>query len=159
MAFPLTINLSYGQEKVETSDQRQKLGTRAVLPDGRAFYYAKNSSAAISSAGQLVDGIALVGDHDMDLTATAAQAVGTDAVSIEVPTTDLTANQYKDGYLVFNAEAELSLIQPTTHLLTILFLLPLTRELVYELLLQLQQKRSWFTIRILALRSLMVTAL
>ena len=105
MAFPLTINLSYGQEKVETSDQRQKLGTRAVLPDGRAFHYAKNTSAAISSAGQLVDGIALVGDHDMDLTATAAQAVGTDAVSIEVPTTDLTANQYKDGYLVFNAEA------------------------------------------------------
>ena len=105
MAFPLTIHLGYGQEKVETSDQKQKLGTRAVLPDGRVFYYAQNSSAAITSGGQIVDGSALVGDHDMDLTATAATAAGSLSVNIEVPTTDLTKNQYKDGYLVFNAEA------------------------------------------------------
>ena len=43
MAFPLTVHLGYGQEKVETSDQKQKLGTKAVLPDGRVFYYAQNS--------------------------------------------------------------------------------------------------------------------
>ena len=30
MAFPLTIHLGYGQEKIETSSQKQKLGTRAV---------------------------------------------------------------------------------------------------------------------------------
>ena len=105
MAFPLTIHLGYGQEKIETSAQKQRLGTRAVLPDGRVFYYAQNSSAAITSAGQIVDGSALVGDHDMDLTATAATAAGSLSVNIEVPTTDLTKNQYKDGYLVFNAEA------------------------------------------------------
>ena len=40
MAFPLTVNLSYGMEKRETSDQRHKLGTRATPPDGRVFYYA-----------------------------------------------------------------------------------------------------------------------
>ena len=105
MAFPLTIHLGYGQEKIETFAQKQRLGTRAVLPDGRVFYYAQNSSAAITSAGQIVDGSALVGDHDMDLTATAATAAGSLSVNIEVPTTDLTKNQYKDGYLVFNAEA------------------------------------------------------
>lgn len=105
MAFPLTIHLGYGQEKIETSTQKQRLGTRAVLPDGRVFYYAKNSSAAITSAGQLVDGGALVGDHDMDLTTDLAHSVGDRTISIEVPTTDLTKNQYKDGYLVFNAEA------------------------------------------------------
>ncbi len=75
MAFPLTVHLGYGQEKVETSSQKQKLGTRAVTPDGRVFYYAENSGTAITSAGQLVDGIAQVGANDGDL-ATAALAAG-----------------------------------------------------------------------------------
>jgi hypothetical protein len=102
MAFPLTIHLGYGQEKVETAAQKQKLGTKAVLPDGRVFYYAQNSSAAITSAGQIVDGSVLVDDHDMDVPPTATHSVGAITVSLEVPTTDLTLNQYKDGYLVFN---------------------------------------------------------
>ena len=102
MAFPLTINLAYGQEKVETAAQKQKLGTRATTPDGRVFYYAKNSSTAIASGGFIVDGKALEGNHDMDVPPTAAQAVGTTGVSLEVPTADLTKNQYADGYLVFN---------------------------------------------------------
>ncbi|QDP48949.1 MAG: hypothetical protein Unbinned1068contig1000_30 [Prokaryotic dsDNA virus sp.] len=105
MAFPLTVNLAYGMEKVESASQKHKLGTRGVLPDGRVFWYAKNSSAAISTAGMIVDGSALVAAHDMDVPPTAAQAVGTTEVSLEVPTTDLTKNQYADGYLVFNDEA------------------------------------------------------
>ena len=40
MAFPSVVFLSYGNEKVETSEQKQKLGTKGVLPDGRVFYYA-----------------------------------------------------------------------------------------------------------------------
>jgi hypothetical protein len=104
MAFPLTVNLSYGMEKVETSDKRQKLGTRAVLPDGRTFYYAKEDGTGIASAGFIVDGVGLVAAHDMDCTATAAHSVGDTTISIEVPTTDLTKNQYADGYLVFNDE-------------------------------------------------------
>ena len=44
MAFPSTINLAYGQEKVETSGKKQKLGTRASTPDGRVFYYADRKS-------------------------------------------------------------------------------------------------------------------
>ena len=105
MAFPITVQLGYGQEKTESSSQKLKLGTRGETPDGRVFYYAQNSSAAISTAGMIVDGSALVGDHDMDIAPTEAQAAGTTAVSLEVPTTDLTKNQYKDGYLVFNDEA------------------------------------------------------
>ena len=89
MAFPLTVHLGYGQEKVETSDQKQKLGTRAVLPDGRVFYYAENSGAAITTAGQLVDGIAAVGAHDGDL-ATAALAAGSLTVTT---TTSLTVTK------------------------------------------------------------------
>jgi len=103
MAFPLTVNLSYGWEKLETSDQRHRLGTKGVLPDGRVFYYARNGTAAITTAGMIVDaGTALtVNAHDMDVPAN-ANDVGTTAVSVEVPTTDLTKDQYADGYMIFN---------------------------------------------------------
>ena len=103
MAFPLSINLSYGMEKVETSDQRQKLGTRGSTPDGRVFYYARNGSAAITTAGMIVDAAAAfaIAAHDMDVPAN-ANAAGTTAVSVEVPTTDLTKDQYADGYMIFN---------------------------------------------------------
>ena len=102
MAFPTDVSLSYGMEKVETSEQKQKLGTKAVLPDGRTFYYAKNSSTAITTAGQIVDGVAAVAAHDMDVAATEAHSVGDTTISLEVPTTDLTLNQYADGYLCIN---------------------------------------------------------
>ena len=104
MAFPRTVNLDYGDEKKESSSAigNLSLGTRGVTPDGRVFYYAKNSSTALESAGVIVDGIAAVAAHDMDLATTAATAVGSTTISLEVPTTDLTANQYQDGYIVFN---------------------------------------------------------
>jgi hypothetical protein len=102
MAFPTTVYLSYGMEKVESSEQKQKLGTRAELPDGRVFYYAKNSSSAITPAGKICDGIAAVAAHDMDVAATEAHSVGDTTISLEVPTTDLTKNQYADGYLLIN---------------------------------------------------------
>ena len=103
MAFPLSVNLSYGQEKVETSDQRQKLGTRASTPDGRVFYYAK-VGIAISSAGMIVDAATTFteANHDMDLTLILAHSAGDTTISLEVPTTDLTKDRYADGYLMFN---------------------------------------------------------
>ena len=103
MAFPFTVHLGYGQEKVETSTQKQKLGTRAVTPDGRVFYYAENSGTAITTAGQIVDGIAAVGADDGDL-ATAALAAGSLTVTTTTSLT-VTKNQYKDGYLFVNDNA------------------------------------------------------
>ena len=100
MAFPLTVHLGYGQEKIETSSQKQKLGTRAVTPDGRVFYYAENSGTAITTGGQIVDGIAAVGAHDGDL-ATAALAAGSLPVTTTTALT-VTKDQYKDGYLFIN---------------------------------------------------------
>ena len=107
MAFPLTVNLSYGQEKVETSDQRQKLGTRATTPDGRVFYYAQNSSTAITTGGFLVDGLLTEADHDMDKAATAAHSVGDTTISLEITEAsggsgDLVKDEYADGYMMFN---------------------------------------------------------
>ena len=107
MAFPLSVNLSYGMEKVETSDQRQKLGTRGTTPDGRVFYYAKNGSSAITTAGMLVDGLLNEADHDMDKAATAAHSVGDTTISLEITEAsggsgDLVKNEYADGYMMFN---------------------------------------------------------
>ena len=100
MAFPLTVHLGYGQEKIETSSQKQKLGTRAVTPDGRVFYYAENSGSAITTSGQIVDGIAAVAAHNMDVAATATSA---NALSFTSGTSlTVTKNQYKDGYVYFN---------------------------------------------------------
>ena len=101
MAFPNTVYLSYGMEKAETSGQKHKLGTRAETPDGRVFYYAKNSSAAVSNGGSICDGIAAVAAHDMDVAATATSAGATTVTSGTSLTT--TLNQYKDGYIIFNA--------------------------------------------------------
>ena len=100
MAFPLTVNLSYGMEKRETSDQRHKLGTRATTPDGRVFYYAENSGTAITRGGQIVDGIAAVAAHDMDLAATTTSAGATSFTSGTSLT--VTKDQYADGYAYFN---------------------------------------------------------
>jgi hypothetical protein len=103
MAFPLSVNLAYGMEKTETSDQRQKLGTRASTPDGRVFYYAK-VGIAITTAGMIVDAATTFTEaaHDMDLTLILAHSVGDITISLEVPTTDLTKDRYADGYLMFN---------------------------------------------------------
>tara|TARA_B100000519_G_C14186740_1_gene411115 strand:+ start:221 stop:988 length:768 start_codon:yes stop_codon:yes gene_type:complete len=102
MAFPYAISGVPGYEKDESSSQKHPLGTKMVFPDGRTFYYAKNSSAAITTGGMIVDGKAAVGAHDMDVPVTAATAAGSSTISLEVPTTDLTKNQYANGYLVFN---------------------------------------------------------
>lgn len=67
--------------KDETSSQKHKLGTRGVTPDGRIFYYAENSGTAIDHGGYLVDGIAAVAAHDMDLAATATTAGSTSFTS------------------------------------------------------------------------------
>ena len=89
-----------GDEKVESSTQTHPLGTKMILPDGRIYYYALNSSAAITTAGQIVDGIAAVGAHDMDLAATATSAgenTFTSGTSLTV-----TEDQYAGGYVYFN---------------------------------------------------------
>ena len=100
MAFPTTVQLKQGMEKDETSSQKHKLGTRGVTSDGRVFYYAENSGTAIDHGGYLVDGIAAVAAHDMDLAATATSAGATSFTSGTSLT--VTKDQYKDGYVYFN---------------------------------------------------------
>ena len=100
MAFPTTVYLSYGMEKRETSEQKHKLGTRAITPDGRVFYYAEASNAAIARGGNLVNGIAAVAAHDMALAAAAASAGATSFTTSTSLT--VTKDQYKDAYVYVN---------------------------------------------------------
>ena len=90
----------FGDEKVESSTQTHPLGTKMILPDGRIYYYAVNSSAAITTGGQIVDGIAAVAAHDMDLAATATSAAASTFTSGTSLTT--TKDQYAGGYVYFN---------------------------------------------------------
>ena len=100
MAFPTTVYLSYGMEKRETSEQKHKLGTRAITTDGRVFYYAEASNTAIARGGNLVNGIAAVAAHDMDLAAAAASA---GAITFTTSTSlTVTKDQYKDAYVYVN---------------------------------------------------------
>ena len=115
MSFPLSVALKPGMEKVETSSQKHKLGTRGVTPDGRVFYYAENGGTAIDHGGYLVDGLAAVAAHDMDVAATATTAGSTTFTSGTSLT--VTADQYKDGYLYFNdgpAQGETYMVKSNT---------------------------------------------
>ena len=100
MAFPNSIYGKYGWEKVQTSDQRHKLGTRMVFDDGRAFRYVEVGAADIA-AGAVVQAAAGVANHDMDL-AIATASSGATAVTVTLGATAATKNQYKDGYIYIN---------------------------------------------------------
>ena len=79
-------SLNFGDEKIESASQQFSLGTLGITPDGRRFRYAKNSSA----------------NHDMDVPVTGTTSAGSSTISLEVPTTDLTENEYADGYIYIN---------------------------------------------------------
>jgi len=101
MAFTYgTVWGDFGDEKQETSAQFQPLGTKMILPDGRIYYYAENSGAAITTGGQAVDGILAVVAHDMDLVAATASAGAITFTTTTSLTT--TKDQYAGGYVYIN---------------------------------------------------------
>ena len=101
MSFPQTLTGKYGWEKVTTTAQKQKLGTRMQIAD-REFVYASTGEAII--AGNLVMGKAGTAAHQVDLAVSAASA-GATTVTLSGSLT-ITLNQYKDGWLVFNDVGE-----------------------------------------------------
>jgi len=100
MAFPNTISGMYGWEKVQTSDQRHKLGTEMVFVDGRKFRYVENGGSAITE-GLLVASEAPAGNHDEDL-AVATTAAGSTTVAVTLGATAAAKNLYAEGYLFIN---------------------------------------------------------
>jgi hypothetical protein len=76
------------------------LGTKAVLPDGRAFRYAKAGGTGLE-VGKLMQSAAIVPNHQ-NCAATVA-AIGATTVSLTLGNTALTANYYAGGTLTVNA--------------------------------------------------------
>ena len=97
MAFPQTIMGKYGWEKVSTTAQKQKVGTRMQIGE-REFVYISTGEAA--GPGLLMMQAAATGAHDLDLAVEAASA-GATTVTLSGSLT-ITLNQYKDGWLIFN---------------------------------------------------------
>jgi hypothetical protein len=100
MSFPNTVYGKPGWEKVQSSGQKHKIGTRMLLDDGRAFRYVELGAADIA-AGAVVQAPAAVAHHDVDLAITTA-ASGVTSVTVTLEATAATADQYKDGYLFIN---------------------------------------------------------
>ena len=110
MSFPNTVYGKPGWEKVMTSDQRHKLGTRMTLADGRVYRYAKDSGAGIA-AGRLVQAPATDAADDMDLAWSAGAAVGGTTITTGTSLT-ITKDQYKEGWLYTNDGAGEGQIYP-----------------------------------------------
>ena len=78
------------------------VGTRMILPDGRVFRYAFSNGAV--GAGKGVQSSIALANQDTDLVPAAA-AVGDKSVTLTFgtsPNTDVTADQYANGYLLVN---------------------------------------------------------
>ena len=97
MFFPQSIMGKFGWEKLTTSAQKHKLGTRMQIAD-REFVYVQAGEAI--TAGLLVDGMAGTAAHQVDLAVSAASA-GATTVTLSGSLT-IAKDQYKDGWLIFN---------------------------------------------------------
>lgn len=84
----------------ESSTQKQVLGTVRRLSDGRAFIYVKAGAVALA-AGKLVQAPAPIANHT-NRAVTADVAIGSREVTFTLGATAVTADQYKDGYLLIN---------------------------------------------------------
>lgn len=84
-----------------SAEPRQELGARLELDDGRVFRYAKAGSTALI-AGYVQQSAATIGSttEQVNMTVTVAGAVGKNSVTITAVTDAITANLFKDGYLV-----------------------------------------------------------
>ena len=84
-----------------SSTQQYELGTRYVLPDGRAYRYAQAGAAALAP-GELQQSAVFGGSSatvQTDIAVQAAAAVGEKAISVTLATDAATLNQYAGGWL------------------------------------------------------------
>jgi hypothetical protein len=82
---------------VASTTQQHVLGEKAVSSDGRTFRYVKAGAAALVP-GNVIQSPAIIANH-VNLTPTAAVAVGATSVTVTLGATAVTANQYSGGYL------------------------------------------------------------
>lgn len=91
------IEGSDGMQFAQHSTQQLSLGQQMVFPDGRKFRYSRAGAVAVV-VGKLYQAPIPVTNHVLQ-TATAA-SVGDRTVTLALGATAVTADQYRDGYLV-----------------------------------------------------------
>ena len=82
----------------ETTDAEHAVGTRGVLDDGRVFYYARNSGAALAPGKLVMAELAVTAAMD-NLSVNKAQP-GDTTLAITTKTGTSSANDYAEGYCV-----------------------------------------------------------
>ena len=97
MSFPQTIMGKFGWEKVTTTTQKHKLGTRMQIFD-REFVYCEAGEDI--TAGKLVMGIDGTAAHQVDL-AVAAASAGATSITLS-GSLSIAKDLYKDGWIIFN---------------------------------------------------------
>ena len=103
---PADLIIGKGGSQYGTADPYSESSTQ-LFPLGSTLIYGNNVYRYVEiggtavTAGKLLQHAAVVSDH-ANMTATAAVAAGETAISVETNGTDLTLNQYADGYLWVN---------------------------------------------------------
>lgn len=98
------LHLPEPDPRAESSVQLFPLGTVLITDDG-VFRYTKNGAGAVT-IGKLLQQAVSGADHIIDLAVAAAAAVGATSVTItNGGTTAITADMFKDGYLLINDAA------------------------------------------------------
>ena len=101
MSFPQTIMGKYGWEKVTTTSQKHKLGTRMQIAD-REFVYAFTGEAI--TTGLLAKSHTGTDAEQRNL-AVLAQSAGGTTITLS-GTLTITEDEYKDGWIVLTNAAE-----------------------------------------------------
>lgn len=98
MSFPMEIHGTYGQQFEHSADQRNPLGTKLILPDGRCFRYCRVDAGAATVAGSLYESEATTANWNNE-NPTVAAAVDAIEVTVDVATTP-AADDFAEGFLV-----------------------------------------------------------
>lgn len=92
--------MGFGQTSTDSS-LGTLCGARFVTADGREFVLVQNAGVALAS-GNLIQGPVTIGANHTNL-ATSTVAIGSATVTVTLGGTAITANQYQNGYVTFNA--------------------------------------------------------
>ena len=116
MSFPVTVGLKAGQEKVTSTAKIRTLGTRGVLPDGRVFYWAQAGGTALIAGDTIQTKVSHgASAHVAALDVVAAITTGVTTITVNVGTTNATANLYADGYLTIDTSPGQGMYQIKSH--------------------------------------------
>lgn len=83
-----------------SSTQKERLGAKMILDDGRVFRYVKADASGLA-AGKLCMAPAAVANH-INKAVGAAYAIGSDTITLTVGATAVTEDQYAEGFLQVN---------------------------------------------------------